>query len=122
VGAAQLKNHSITPVKFNPAAISGSVRYSAEVSANGKVIDSRPRAELKGWDTDFGGGELSWGHRIPSGCMALASVDQGAVGAEDAFGYVAAGIVPGGTGVQLHMTSTTDPTTPLPVAVAVICP
>ena len=46
VGAAQIRNHSITPVKFNPSAIGGSVRAWAIISANGQVFASsgKPRS------------------------------------------------------------------------------
>ena len=37
VGSAQLRNHSITPVKLNPKSIGGSVRAWAIVSSAGKV-------------------------------------------------------------------------------------
>ena len=38
VGSAQLRNHSITPVKLNPKSIGGSVRAWAIVSSTGKVL------------------------------------------------------------------------------------
>ena len=40
VGARQIKNHSITPVKFNQSMIGGSVRYWARISAGGKIVAS----------------------------------------------------------------------------------
>ena len=45
VGARELRNHSITPVKFDPRAIAGSVRFWAKISSTGRVIASQPRAE-----------------------------------------------------------------------------
>ena len=40
VGAAQIRNRSITPVKFNPSAIGGSVRAWAIIRANATVLAS----------------------------------------------------------------------------------
>ena len=40
VGAAQIRNRSITPVKLNPSAIGGSVRAWAIIRANATVLAS----------------------------------------------------------------------------------
>src|ERR1700760_2761419 len=40
VGAAQIRNRSITPAKFTPRSIGGSVRAWAIVRANGSVLAS----------------------------------------------------------------------------------
>lgn len=37
VGAREIKNHSITPVKFNPSVIGGSVRHWVSIDARGRV-------------------------------------------------------------------------------------
>ncbi len=73
VGARQIKNHSITPVKLDPRSIGASVRYWADIEATGRVIASKPRAMTSGWGA--GAGNITWGHRIPSDCYALATAD-----------------------------------------------
>jgi len=77
VGTAQLRNHSITPEKLDPGRIGGYVRYWAEISANGKVVASQPRARVIGWSSGpgslFVGGAVRWGRPIPAGCFSLAT-------------------------------------------------
>ncbi len=73
VGARQLKNHSITQVKFDPQSIGAVVRYWAVIDPRGRVIASRPKAE--NLNRGASGGILTWGRRIPSGCFSLATVD-----------------------------------------------
>lgn len=77
VGARQLKNHSITPIKFDRSAIGGYVRYWAKVDTAGAISASRPRAHLAGWinqpNAAFPGGLVSWNRAVPSACFALAT-------------------------------------------------
>jgi hypothetical protein len=77
VGARQLKNHSITPIKFDRSAIGGYVRYWAKIDAAGTISASRPRAHLVDWinqpTATFPGGLVSWNKAIPSACFALAT-------------------------------------------------
>ena len=47
VGASQLRNHSIAPVKFNRQFINGTVRAWAEINANGTVMSSSSKAKVK---------------------------------------------------------------------------
>ena len=47
VGVRELKNHSITPVKFDQRSIAGSVRYWAKISSAGRVIAARPQVRLR---------------------------------------------------------------------------
>ena len=79
VGARQIHNHSITPVKFDRTTIGGSVRYWARIGASGQVVASRPRVRVVVWysrsDRLFAGGTISWGKPIPSGCFSLATVE-----------------------------------------------
>ena len=44
VGARQIRNHSITPVKLNPRRIGASVRAWAVIQDGTKVVAARPRA------------------------------------------------------------------------------
>ena len=80
VGSRQIKNHSITPAKFNRSAIGGSVRYWARISANGKVIaSSQPKARIVVWYTNptgfYAGGVLKWGKPIARDCFSLATAE-----------------------------------------------
>ena len=43
VGNRQLKNHSISPIKFERGSIAGYVRDWAEIDPNGQLVASRPR-------------------------------------------------------------------------------
>jgi len=77
VGTRQLKNHSVTPVKFDRSEIGGYVRYWAQISPSGTLVSSRPRAHLVGWQTAptaaISGGLVGWGRAIPAGCFAMAT-------------------------------------------------
>ena len=120
VGARQIQNHSITPVKFDRTAIGGSVRYWARIGASGQVVASRPRVRVVGWyptspTGQFAGGTITWGKPILSGCFSLATVESYPVPA-----YVSAVTVPGngGRGTQVRLAEASHQ----PVDVAVICP
>ena len=66
VGARQLRNHSITPIKLDPGSIGGYVRFWARVSAGGRLIASSPRAKVLVWykpPSSFSGGQLRWSAR-----------------------------------------------------------
>ena len=67
VGNRQLKNHSISPIKFERGSIAGYVRDWAEIDPNGQLVASRPSAHLVGWGETgaFPGGIVSWGQAIP---------------------------------------------------------
>lgn len=119
VGAHQIRDHSITPVKFDPSAIGGSVRYWARISASGRVIDSRPRAHIVGWSAGptaiYVGGIINWGRPIAAGCFSVATVES-----YPSAGYASAVAVNGngGLGTQVRVALSS----PNPVSVAVICP
>ena len=69
VGDRQLRNHSITPIKFDPGSIGGYVRFWARVSAGGRLIASSPRAKVLVWykpPSSFSGGQLRWSARGPT--------------------------------------------------------
>ena len=119
VGARQIHNHSITPVKFDRTTIGGSVRYWARIGASGQVVASRPRVRVVVWYSGptalYAGGVISWGEPIPSGCFSLAMVES-----YPHVAYVSAVTVSSKTGratqVRLALSA------PDPVDVAVICP
>lgn len=101
VGAAQIRNHSIDPVKFNPTVIGGSVRAWAIVRADGSIVASSGRPRVTTTTTNPGFYDIDWGVVLPSTCATSASVDlrspaptetvQGPGGAE----HVVAGYVSG---------------------------
>jgi hypothetical protein len=75
VGSAQLRNHSITPVKLNPKSIGGSVRAWAIVDSTGKVIagSGRPRVTLL--PNVPGQFDIQWSVRFAGQCATVATVD-----------------------------------------------
>lgn len=73
VGTRQLKNHSVTPIKFDKGKIAGYVRAWAVIQGGTQVISSRPRATVVNWDPSFGAGVVSWGSAISPACFPLAS-------------------------------------------------
>jgi hypothetical protein len=85
VGARQLKNHAITPVKFDPAGIGGSVRHWAQVDAEGRVITGSGHARAARGGNQI---EVNWGDKFSARCVALATVrghGDASVGAVEAF-------------------------------------
>jgi hypothetical protein len=85
VGSRQLKNHSISPIKFARSQIAGYVRDWATIDTAGHLTGSSPRAHLVGWidqpETPVAGGLVSWGQPIPTSCFALATTASSAPGA-----------------------------------------
>ena len=75
VGSAQLRNHSITPVKLNPKSIGGSVRAWAIVSSSGKVRagSGKPRVLLVSGSPGLF--DIQWRVRFPAPCATVASID-----------------------------------------------
>jgi hypothetical protein len=73
VGARQIKNHVIDPVKFNSKFVGASVRYWAVVDGNGHVLASHPRPKTFGFGT--GHGVVTWGRPTQAGCFVLATVN-----------------------------------------------
>jgi hypothetical protein len=111
VGARQLRNHAIDPVKLNPKFIGASVRYWAIVDGNGRVLQSHPRPKTFGFGT--GSGEVSWGRPSQSNCFVLGTIN------DLGPGFVSTTLV--GLAVNVH---TYDPGgTPAPhtVDLAILC-
>lgn len=73
VGARQIRNHSIAPIKFNPHAIGGSVLHWAQVGANGTLASSSSRATDNGVPHD-GDYLISWGDTFSARCVPVVSV------------------------------------------------
>jgi hypothetical protein len=74
VGAPQLKNHAVTPVKLNPKFIGGSVRAWAIVSSAGKVIagSGQPHLVFSNSPAQF---DIQWSVRFGPRCATVANVD-----------------------------------------------
>ena len=75
VGAAQIRNRSITPVKFNPSAIGGSVRAWAIIRANATVLASSGKPVVFASAVP-GSYVIQWGVRLPRTCATVANVDE----------------------------------------------
>lgn len=67
VGAAQLRDHSIDPVKLAPSLINGNVRAWAIVGPKGKVIAGgrKPRAHVGSIPGNYG---IVWGVKLARNC------------------------------------------------------
>ena len=118
VGNRQIRNHSITPIKFDRNTIGGYVRMWARVSADGKVLASRPRATVVNWfpaGSQFLGGKLHWNTGVSSSCFALATTES-LPGASYASDEIASLGNRGGTTVAVSLSEA------VPVDLAVICP
>jgi hypothetical protein len=118
VGARQLKNHSITPIKFDKAKIGAYVRAWAVIQNGTQVVAARPRARVLDWDPTFAAGDVSWSRAISRTCFPLAS------GGRD---FIQAAILPGSGGApEVHYNiysngGQPDPNAPL-TFIAVLCP
>jgi hypothetical protein len=75
VGSAQIRNHSISPVKFNPSSIGGSVRAWAIVRADGTVLagSDRPVAFASLIPGSY---VIQWRTRLPRTCATVATADE----------------------------------------------
>ena len=73
VGARQIRNHSITPVKLDPSAIGGSVRHWAQVNGDGTIASSSSRAKDTGVAPD-GDYVITWSDTLPPRCIPVATV------------------------------------------------
>jgi hypothetical protein len=80
VGARQLKNHSITAVKFDPRYIAGSVRVWAEVAANGHLIAGRGKPTvIAGHGSITGRYLVRWKVSSLARCLAIGGIDGSSV-------------------------------------------
>lgn len=116
VGAQQLKNHAISPIKLNPKFINGNVRAWAVVTAGGRVVGGggSPKG---GPPVTPGVYEISWGVNIKRSCGVTATIDFGHSPATETIpipgnttarvtaGYAVAQGVTGGKGRHNNVTS-----------------
>ena len=134
VGAAQIRNRSITPAKFNPKSIGGSVRAWAIIRANGSVEASTKHTVA--FSSVFPGSYvIQWPVTLPSKCPTVANVDErspdqtsiqtpGGGSASAAIGYVSS--VDTETAHKVSKTSlvtlnASGQPTPMAFDIAVIC-
>jgi len=76
VGAAQIRNRSITPVKFNPQSIGGSVRAWAIVTSDGRVIaSSSPKPTVVTNPGLPGFYQLDWPQVLPKVCATNVNIN-----------------------------------------------
>jgi hypothetical protein len=77
VGNRQIRNHSITPIKFNLSTIAGSVRYWAVVTGSGRVLaSSKPRPKTYGFGgSSPGTGTINFGKPAQTDCYPFATVN-----------------------------------------------
>ena len=117
VGANQIRNHSIDPVKLNKASVGGFVRLWARVDADGKLIASSPAAHVISWyppGSQFLGGQVRWSARVRKDCFALATTES--LPGPSPVSATAADFGRSGETVAISLGSAD------PVNVAVVCP
>jgi hypothetical protein len=140
VGAAQIRNHSITPVKFNPGSIGGSTHAWAIIRANASVLASGGKPTVSAGVVP-GSYQIQWGVRLPRTCATVANVDERSPVADETpistgngitnviIGYVSSvntQTVPSSGGKKVSVTSLntfnqSGQPTPMEFDVAVIC-
>jgi hypothetical protein len=116
VGTRQLKNNSITPIKFKTSDIAGYVAYWASVGPGGQIVSSRPKgARLVSWDPTYDTGLLRW-PTLSKACVALSTGDDG---------FVRATVLPGpGTHATVQFETYNPAGQPASqhAVIAVLCP
>jgi hypothetical protein len=121
VGALQLRNHSITPVKFDPRFVGGSVRHWAQVDAQGHIVASSSRAH----ETSIpfvGHYQINWSDRFSSHCVALATPRATLVVGGPPTGYANTLILPSPpTAVWVNTYNAQGQPAPMGFSVAVVC-
>ncbi len=74
VGAAQIRNHAIDPVKLDPKLITGSVRGWAIVGPNARLVAGAGKPKVTALLSDPGGYGIRWGVNVGR-CDTVATVD-----------------------------------------------
>jgi hypothetical protein len=96
VGAAQIRNRSITPAKFNPKSIGGSVRAWAIVSSAGKVLAGSGRPHVSFVSSSPALFDITWSVHFPVRCATVANIDANSPATET----IPISIPGGGTGTE----------------------
>lgn len=93
VGARQLKNHSIGPVKFDRGSIAGYVRDWITIDSQGRILGSRPKAHMIGWQPSGPnvGGIVQWSQPLSARCVAFANAENSGTPPSYATATVASG-------------------------------
>jgi hypothetical protein len=118
VGTRQLKNHSITPIKFDSGRIGAYVRAWAVIQGGNQVVAAKPRARVLSWDPSFAAGVVSWGSSITRACFPLTSAGRD---------FIQAAVLPvQGRSAEVHYqvyssSGQFDPTA-VTTFIAVLCP
>ena len=75
VGTRQLKNHSITPIKFDRGSVAGYVRDWITIDSRGVILGSRPKAHMIVWRPSGPavGGLIQWSQPLAATCVAFAN-------------------------------------------------
>lgn len=89
VGARQLRNHTLQPIKLDPRYIGAYVRAWVGVNSAGRDIASS-RGVRVGAETSVSPGRyiITWRARPTSACRALGSVDLSGIDGQPTPGYV----------------------------------
>jgi hypothetical protein len=99
VGSKQLRSGAVTNKKLaqgavgaadlDPKSIAGYVRAYVQISAQGQIFASSPRAKVLGaWQTSIpapDGGTIQWSRPLPADCFALATTEGVNVGTATAI-------------------------------------
>jgi hypothetical protein len=133
VGAAQIRDHVIAPVKFDGRYITGNVRAWASIGANGHVFGGGGQPTVT-TDAPYPGAyDLRWKVSFPRTCATTVSIDTNSkitehipVQGNPSAGFVAGYGVPWTVGgkrgrVIVYTFNQTGQLTPLGFNVAVIC-
>jgi hypothetical protein len=130
VGARQIKNHSIDPVKFDPRIITGTVRAWARTTATGGVVggDGPVNVSAKNVIVPDQPGVVTvrWNNVLPTNCATVATVATEGAGEQGGFAdaLTGPGVVPANEHNSYTIVTTFNvhgQVTALPFYVAVIC-
>jgi len=122
VGARQIRNHSIDPVKWDPRTIGGSVRHWAQVTAQGKIVSASSHAKIAAGNPALGAYLITWSDTFSNRCVAIATVLGPVTGLGPSRGYANArvsGTRP--TGVFVSTYGSQGIQRSAPFSVAAIC-
>ena len=119
VGTGALKNHAVTPIKFDRGSIAGYLRDYAQINAQGQITAARPRARVVVWRTGSSppGGLIQWSQPIPSSCFALATTVPPTLTASYASAQLASAGARRDAQTLISLSSAQQP-----VNVAIMCP
>jgi len=120
VGARQIRKGSITPAKFNHAAIGGTILHWAQVDAPGDIVSGSRGAHESFPLNDNASYGITWGDTVPHRCTVIATVLGSFIPSE---GFISAikESIKDHTTVLVNTFGIDGARTPQPFSVAVIC-